>query len=124
MNQNQQEEISLADAIDSWYKNVYFPLASIISKNKMLRSFPHRTIGDLYVWLVRYWDDLKKKFGDDFSIDEAAKNFTKIYKIPLRRRIMNRIKSIILRRAIEMSTTETLDKETDAEASQSVNRLG
>lgn len=123
MNQDKQEEISLADAIDSWYKNVYFPLASIINKNKMLRSFPHRTVADLYVWLVRYWDDLKKKFGDDISIDEAAKNFAKAYKIPFRKRFMNRFKSIILRKAIEMSTIEKLDKETDIEASQTSNHL-
>lgn len=123
MNQNKEEEISLAEAIDSWYKNVYFPLASIIIKNKMLRSFPHRTVADLYVWLVRYWDDLKKKFGDDISIDEVAKNFEKIYRIPLHRRIVNRIKSIILRKAIENSSTETLDKETDAEVKETKNHL-
>lgn len=123
MNQNKEEEISLAEAIDSWYKNVYFPLASTIIKNKMLRSFPHRTVADLYVWLVRYWDDLKKKFGDDISIDEVAKNFEKIYRIPLHRRIVNRIKSIILRKAIENSSTETLDKETDAEVKETKNHL-
>lgn len=115
MNQGKEKEISLEDAIDSWYKNVYMPLAYVITKKRMLRAFPNRTVADLYVWLVRYWDDLKKKFGNDVPIDEVAKTFKKSYRIPLHKRILNRVKSIILRREIESNTTEKLDRETEKE---------
>jgi hypothetical protein len=100
MNQNKEAEVSMEEAIESWYSNVYLPLASIIREKRILHDFPGRTLGDLYVWTVRYWDDLKKQFGDTIPMDEAVIDFTKKYKIPFIKRILNRIKCIILRRAI------------------------
>ena len=100
MNLNKETEISMEEAIKSWFFNVYFPLVSIIREKYILRNFPGRTLADLYVWTVRYWDDLKKKFGDDIPMDEAVNGFTKHYKIPLAKRILNRFKCVILRKAI------------------------
>ena len=101
MNLHKKEEVTLQDAIASWFNTVYLPLASIISKKNILRSFPKKTVADLYVWIVRYWDDLKSKFGDNIPMAEAVIDFTKQYKIPLRKRILNRIKRIILRKKID-----------------------
>lgn len=101
MNQDKEEEVTLQDAIDSWFKTVYLPLISIIQKKHILRSFPKKTVGDLYVWIIRFWDDLKHKFGDDVPMTDAVLDFTKQYKIPLSRRILNRFKRIILRREID-----------------------
>jgi len=109
INQGKEDEISMDEAILSWFNNVYLPLASIIQKKHILHSFPRRTIGDLYVWMVRYWDDLKRKFGNDISLTDVVDNFKKTYKIPLYRRIINRIKCIILRKAIDSSTQSNLD---------------
>ena len=106
MNQNRTEEVTMEEAIKSWFCNVYFPLASIIREKYILRDFPGRTLGDLYVWTVRYWDDLKKKFGDNIPMDKAVIDFKKHYKIPIAKRIMNRIKCIILRRAITDASSE------------------
>ena len=109
MNQNRTDEVSMEEAVKSWFFNVYFPLASIIREKYILRDFPGRTLGDLYVWTVRYWDDLKKKFGDDISMDKAVIDFQKNYKIPLSKRFLNRFKCIILRRAITDAATESPD---------------
>ena len=106
MNQGKTEEVSMEEAINSWFNNVYMPLAGSISRKKILKKFPKRTIGDLYVWTVRYWDQLKQKFGDNVEIDDAVENFTKKYRIPLYKRIKNQIKRIILRRAIDNSINE------------------
>jgi hypothetical protein len=106
MNQGKTEEVSMEEAINSWFNNVYMPLAGSISRKKILKKFPKRTIGDLYVWTVRYWDQLKQKFGDNVEIDDAVENFTKKYRIPLHRRIKNQIKRIILRKAIDNSINE------------------
>ena len=100
MNQNRETEVTMEEAVKSWFYKVYFPLASIIREKYILRDFPGRTIGDLYVWTVRYWDDLKKKFGDDIPMDTAVIDFKKRYKIPITKRVLNRIKCIVLRRAI------------------------
>ena len=106
MNQNRQDEVSMEEAIKSWFFNVYFPLISIIREKYILKYFPGRTLGDLYVWSVRYWDDLKKKFGDDIPMDTAIVDFKKRYKIPVAKRILNRIKCVILRRAITYANSE------------------
>lgn len=110
LNQQQKEEITMEQAILSWFNNVYMPLASVINKKHILHSFPKRTIADLYVWMVRYWDDLKKKFGDEVSLDDVASTFKQKYKIPITKRIINRIKCIILRKEIDNAATDSNDE--------------
>lgn len=107
INQNKAEEVSMEEAILSWFNNVYLPLAINIRKKHILRSFPKRTIGDLYVWIVRYWNDLKMKFGNDIPIDQAITKFKKTYKIPFYKRFLNRIKSIILRKAMNNANPDS-----------------
>lgn len=107
INQNKTEEVSMEEAILSWFNNVYLPLAINIRKKHILRSFPKRTIGDLYVWIVRYWNDLKIKFGNDIPIDQAITKFKKTYKIPFYKRFLNRIKSIILRKAMNNANPDS-----------------
>lgn len=106
LNQQQEDEVSMEDAILSWFTKVYVPIISTIQKKKILKKFPKRTYSDLYVWIVRYWDDLKHKFGNnEIPIDMAVEDFTKKYKIPLYKRFINNFKRIVLRRAIELSDT-------------------
>lgn len=106
LNQQQEDEVSMEDAILSWFTKVYVPIISTIQKKKILKKFPKRTYSDLYVWIVRYWDDLKHKFGNnEIPIDLAVEDFTKKYKIPLYKRFINNFKRIVLRRAIELSDT-------------------
>ncbi len=106
MNQNREDEVTMEEAITSWFNTVYMPLAIAVEKKKILRAFPGRTIADLYVWAVRYWDDLKHKFGDNIPLDEVIVDFKKKYKVPFIKRVMNRIKCIILRKAINNATTD------------------
>ena len=106
LNQKQKDEVSMEEAIISWFTKVYIPIISTIQKKKILKKFPKRTYSDLYVWIVRYWDDLKHKFGNnEIPIDIAVEDFTKKYKIPLYKRFINNFKRIVLRRAIELSDT-------------------
>ena len=76
INQDKKEEISMEEAILSWYNNLYLPIVTAIKKQKILRRFKGRTPADLYVWIIKYWDDLKKKFGDSITIDDAASEFS------------------------------------------------
>lgn len=106
LNQKQEDEVSMEEAIISWFTKVYIPIISTIQKKKILKKFPKRTYSDLYVWIVRYWDDLKHKFSNnEIPIDLAVEDFTKKYKIPLYKRFVNNFKRIVLRRAIELSDT-------------------
>ena len=109
MNLNKPEEVTMEEAIKSWFYNVYFPLVSIIREKYILKDFPGRTLGDLYVWTVRFWDDLKQQFGDNIPMDQAVAGFKKRYKIPFQKRILNRIKCIILRKAISSANPDSPD---------------
>lgn len=107
INSKQTEEITMEDAINSWFETVYLPLVYFIQKRRLMKYFPKRTISDLYVWLVRYWDDMKQKYGEEVSMDEAVMVFRKQYKIPLPKRILNNIKRIILRKEIDAISVDS-----------------
>ncbi|MDR0684561.1 MAG: transcriptional regulator [Spirochaetaceae bacterium] len=75
MNQKQKHEIDFNDALLSWYNNVYSPIIEIIQEENMPSVFPKRTYADMYVWIAKHWDNLKRNYGADFSIAEAVKDF-------------------------------------------------
>lgn len=76
INQNVEGEISFEDAARSWYKNVYSPIVDQIRKDNLLFYFPGNAEGDLYMWLVRRWDELKKAKANA-SIKEASEDLRK-----------------------------------------------
>ncbi len=92
LNEKQTEEIPLSEAVLSWYKTVYVPVISVIKKFRIMRKFRHRTPSDMYVWIIKYWDELKQKYGDAYSLDEAALNFTEQFGTGLIRRIQAAVK--------------------------------
>ncbi|MDR1971737.1 MAG: transcriptional regulator [Treponema sp.] len=75
LNEKKEEEIPFSEALVSWYRNVYQPIALIIKEQWMALNFPGRSTGDLYVWIVKHWDFLKKKYGA-YSLSEAARDFS------------------------------------------------
>lgn len=79
INQGIKEEISLEEAAKSWYENVYSPIVSIIRSENMLSRFPGRTESDIYIWTIKHWDGLKWKYGQEYPMDEAVKEYSKIY---------------------------------------------
>jgi hypothetical protein len=98
LNLHKTEEVSLESAIISWFETVYVPVVVTIQKQKLMKSFKKQTISDLYVWIVRYWDDLKSKFGDDnISIDDAVSDFSRKNRLSLYRKFMNWLNRIIIK---------------------------
>ncbi|MCL2139380.1 MAG: transcriptional regulator, partial [Treponema sp.] len=78
LNESIKEEILFSDALVSWYTNVYKPAIVIIKEQWLLAHFPSRTQGDLYVWIVKHWDFLKKKYSE-YPLAEAADDFSRKY---------------------------------------------
>lgn len=73
INQGREDEIPFEDAAVSWYKNVYRPIVDAIRAEHILFQFPGQTEGDLYMWLVRYWDDMKRNLkNNNLSVKDAA----------------------------------------------------
>jgi hypothetical protein len=103
LNLSEKEEISFQEAMLSWYDTVYKPIIDLIEEERFLKAFPGRTASDLYVWIVRHWDELKKKYGQAFPLEQAAREFTQLYGKPARgvlaaasrflKRLLSRFKS-------------------------------
>ncbi|MDR1279133.1 MAG: transcriptional regulator [Treponema sp.] len=78
LNQHTSEEIPFPHALVSWYSKVYRPVIDIIKEQWLFLHFPGRSPSDLYVWIVKHWDFLKKKYGV-YSLADAAQDFSKKY---------------------------------------------
>jgi len=76
LNLSKNNEISFITAAKSWYNNLFNPIVNTVNEQRLLSRFPGRTSADLYVWIIRHWDDLKRKYGQDFAIDDAARHFS------------------------------------------------
>jgi len=79
LNENANGEIPFSDALVSWFNNVYKPIIDIIGEDRLISRFPGRSASDLYVWIVKHWDFLKKKYGVHYSINDAAHDFSDKY---------------------------------------------
>ncbi len=100
INQNQKEEIPIEDAILSWFNNVYLPVVTTIQKYKIMKYFRKNTISDLYVWIIKYYDELKKKFGDELPLDQIVHEIKREKKFSIITRTRNFIKKYILKKEI------------------------
>jgi len=82
LNLSVKKEISFEKAMLSWYDTVYKPIVDLIEGQRFLKAFPGRTASDLYVWIVRHWDQLKQKYGQTFPLEQAAREYTELYGQP------------------------------------------
>lgn len=91
LNEREVVEIPLEHAIRSWYENVYKPITDTVEKADLLSRFPGRTVTDLYLWIVRHWDQLKQQYGPDFPVDAAVQDYGKRFGRGRVRRFLARI---------------------------------
>jgi hypothetical protein len=77
LNQNIEGEMNFSDAALSWYYNVFLPIIEQISYDGIISRFPGRTKADLYIWIVKYWDELKNLYGQKVSLKDATRDFSK-----------------------------------------------
>ena len=47
-----KRDIPEEEAVTHWYDTVYLPIAEIIRKGNILKDFPGKTEGDLYLWVL------------------------------------------------------------------------
>ncbi|MBQ9494653.1 MAG: transcriptional regulator [Treponema sp.] len=100
INKNKTEEIAMENAIQSWYGDVYVPIIHVIERQRVMRHFRHNTKSDLYVWIITYWDELKKKFGD-IQLDDAVLSFTRTRSTNPFKHIKNIFQQIALKKKIK-----------------------
>lgn len=96
-NQGISRELSFEEGARSWYENVYCKIADAIEKEHLLSEFPGQTEADLYMWLVRRWDEMKR-INALISEDEAAKDAKKEAKTGLFKRRIDYLKNKLSRK--------------------------
>ncbi len=100
---------SLKDAALHWYERVYKPIVDIIIEECLLRFFPERTEADLYIWLVKHWDELKSKYGDTYPIRSAARDLKRSAFGGIWKKCLRAIRNVIKAMA-KRQNKETMDR--------------
>ncbi len=98
LNQGKSETLSFEEGARSWYENVYKPIIEEVRLQKLLLAFPGTTEADLYMWIVRHWDNLKHMSGShEVSIESAASDYKTRFGKGALRRFMDRLKNALSR---------------------------
>ena len=97
LNLDREDEISFEEGARSWYENVYLKIADAIEHVHLLVEFPGQTEADLYMWLVRRWDEMKR-LNALTTEDDAAKAAKKEIKTPIFLRWGHYLKSLLSRK--------------------------
>jgi hypothetical protein len=79
MNLNKKEEIPFVEAGKDWYAEFFMPIIDLIDEQNLLARFPGRTRADLYMWLIKHWDELKRKYGNNFPLENAVLDYAAKY---------------------------------------------
>ncbi len=98
LNEQETVEIPLEPAVKSWYDNVYRPIVDVIRENNLMSRFPGRTETDMYLWIVKHWDQLKRQYGPDFPVQQAAQDYSARYGTGLWHRLKNNLLRLIRKR--------------------------
>ncbi len=98
LNEHETVEIPLEHALKSWYENVYHPIVDVVRENNLMSRFPGRTETDMYLWIVKHWDELKRQYGPDFPVQQAAQDYSARYGRGLWRRVKDGVLRIVRRR--------------------------
>ena len=71
-----KRDISEEEAVAHWYDTVYMPIIEVIRESGILKEFPDKTEGDLYLWTLDHQHYLSKEEGQPLQAPEdAAKRF-------------------------------------------------
>lgn len=79
--EEKQKEVSLLEAGKDWYRSIYLPLRTLIKNSGLLRSFPDRTMDDLYLYISTHqWQKQSQRrygVGVDKLIPRDMEEFRK-----------------------------------------------
>jgi hypothetical protein len=71
-----KRDVSEEEAVTDWYDHVYVPIVKVIRSSKVLREFPGKTEGDLYLWVLDHQQYLAEAEGQPLEKPEdAAREF-------------------------------------------------
>ena len=89
-----KRDISEEEAIRHWYETVYLPVLSVIRDTDILKEFPGKTEGDLYLWVLDHQHYLVTEEGAPLQMPEdAARRFVETGVKPARKRTSKKKKT-------------------------------
>jgi hypothetical protein len=68
-------EITMEQALFSWFENVFDPMTRMIDEEGLLWAFPGVPRGELFMWVTSHWHFLKQESGRDISFEEAVNSY-------------------------------------------------
>ncbi|UCD31862.1 MAG: Lrp/AsnC ligand binding domain-containing protein [Desulfobacterales bacterium] len=81
LNREAEEPMSFESAANDWYETIYRPLTNIIEQSGLIKSFPERTLADVYAYISTHqWDQGRtRKYGSaiDRIISDNMEEFRK-----------------------------------------------
>ena len=87
-------EITMGQALFSWYENVYHPVTRVMDEEGLQWAFPGATRGELFLWVTRHWHFLKQEQGRDISVEEAVHSYGLKFGVGLFNRLLYRIRML------------------------------
>lgn len=75
MGLDQQRDITEDEAVGHWYDTVYLPIREVIRERGILKEFPGRTEGDLYIWVLDHQHFLHDHGHHLSSPERAAEQY-------------------------------------------------
>ena len=79
MGEQRKARVPYAEAVASWFDEVYMPMVQVIQTNEILKNFPNRTEADLYLWIIEHLWYLREEYKQEVSMEEAATHYAKTY---------------------------------------------
>lgn len=80
MGQEAGREITLQEAVVSWYDRVYLPVVQVIRETRALEAFPGRTEADLYRWIMQHrWHLRERNGGADPGPLVATEDYVRLF---------------------------------------------
>jgi len=67
-----KRDITEEEAVLHWYDNVYMPIIEVIRQSNILKDFPGKTEGDLYLWTLDHQRYLSEEEGLPLQPPSAA----------------------------------------------------
>jgi hypothetical protein len=66
------EPVPIADAVKSWYDEIYLPIARVVRERKLLKRFPDRSEADVYLWVMANRAALEEREGQEMDPESTA----------------------------------------------------
>jgi len=67
-----KRDISEEEAINHWHDHVYMPIVRVIRETNIIKEFPDKTEGDLYLWVLDHQHYLESQEGMPLQPPDAA----------------------------------------------------